>query len=54
MASLAVKDNNYVNYAALTIGFYYFSKQMESLLINRFKKMTPSVILFDDAVNPKD
>lgn len=33
MAALYVKDNNFVNYAVLTVGFYYFSKQFESEVI---------------------
>ncbi|MFS8159830.1 MAG: hypothetical protein ACMG6E_06400 [Candidatus Roizmanbacteria bacterium] len=33
MASLYVKDLNWINYAALTVFYYYFSKKIEQYLI---------------------
>ena len=34
MASLYVKDLNWINYGVLTCGYFYFSKKIDSYLIN--------------------
>jgi len=52
MADLYAKDYNYVNYVGLTLGFYYFSKQFESIMINNFKldKAPKSALIFNDEI----
>jgi len=34
MAALYVKDLNWINYGVLTCGYFYFSKKVDSFLIN--------------------
>jgi hypothetical protein len=53
MAHLYAKDYNDVNYVALTIGFYYFSKQFESIMLNNFnlnKKISKNALVFNDDI----
>ena len=55
VADLYAKDYNYVNYAGLTLGFYYFSKQFESLMLKNFKltSINRNPLIFNDEMPPE-
>lgn len=55
LVQLYEKDFQSVNYVALTAGYFYFTKQFESIMINNFKvpRRRPHALVFNDNL-PKE